>query len=234
MGQRLNEFNQPIGDEMIDWQKSALPGDVYIEGQYAVVTKLSAEYITGLYNAFKCSARSNWTYLMESYPESLQQFESAMQNKIDDPARVCYVVLNKQKLAPLGIFSLMRMDQHNGVIEVGNVIFSDALRQSTIATDAQYLLARYVFEQLGYRRYEWKCDSLNEPSIRAAKRLGFTYEGTFRHALIYKNRTRDTCWFSMLLEEWPAMKLAYERWLSPNNFDEYGQQIHSLQQLKTV
>ena len=110
------------------------------------------------------------------------------------------------------------------VIEVGHIVYSPALQRTPLATEAQYLLARYVFETLGYRRYEWKCNALNAASRRAALRFGFTFEGVFRQHMIVKGRNRDTAWFSMLDGEWPARKAAFERWLAPDNFDADGRQ----------
>jgi RimJ/RimL family protein N-acetyltransferase len=118
----------------------------------------------------------------------------------------------------------MRIDPANGVIEVGNIKYSSALQRTPLATEAMFLLMRYVFDNLGYRRYEWKCDALNAPSRSAALRLGFTYEGIFRQAVIYKGRNRDTAWFSITDQEWPAIKGAYEAWLAPSNFDAGGKQ----------
>ena len=111
-----------------------------------------------------------------------------------------------------------------GVIEVGHLAFSPALQRTPAATEAMYLMLRRVFDELGYRRYEWKCDSLNAPSVAAAKRLGFTFEGIFRQHMIVKGRSRDTAWFAMLDSEWPARKAAFERWLAPENFDRDGRQ----------
>ena len=124
----------------------------------------------------------------------------------------------------LGTLALMRIDPANRVIEVGWVYYGDALKRSCLATEAQYLLMRYVFDELHYRRYEWKCDSLNAPSRRAAERLGFTYEGTFRQTVVYKGRNRDTAWYSLLDNEWPAQRARFERWLEPANFDAAGRQ----------
>jgi RimJ/RimL family protein N-acetyltransferase len=118
----------------------------------------------------------------------------------------------------------MRIEPTQRVIEVGSIIYSSALQRTRAATEAMYLLARHVFEDLGYRRYEWKCNALNAPSRRAAERLGFTFEGIFRQHMVIKGRNRDTAWFSMLDAEWPARKSAFERWLLPENFDEHGTQ----------
>lgn len=133
-----------------------------------------------------------------------------------------------------GYASLMRIDSQNGVIEVGNVLFSPRLQRTPAATEAMYLMARYIFDDLGYRRYEWKCNALNLPSRRAADRLGFTFEGIFRQHMVIKRRNRDTAWFAMLDHEWPARKQAFEAWLAPANFDAEGRQLLSLSTLHTT
>ena len=125
----------------------------------------------------------------------------------------------------------MRIDPSNRVIEVGNILYTTAMQRTAGTTEAQYLFARYVFDVLGNRRYEWKCNNLNAPSKRAAERFGFTFEGIFRQHMIVKGRNRDTAWFSMLDSEWPARKVAYELWLSPDNFDAGGRQKESLSNL---
>jgi RimJ/RimL family protein N-acetyltransferase len=144
---------------------------------------------------------------------------------LDEP--YSYAVVNAAGNA-VGIIALMEIRENSRVIEVGNVLYSPALQRTPLATEAQYLLARYVFEILGYRRYEWKCDALNAPSQRAARRYGFTSESIFRQHRIVKGRNRDTAWFSMLDTEWPTRKAAFERWLAPDNFSAEGRQITSL------
>jgi RimJ/RimL family protein N-acetyltransferase len=131
----------------------------------------------------------------------------------------------------LGYQTFLRIDPPNRVIEVGNIMYTPAMQRTAGATEAQYLFARYVFEELGNRRYEWKCNALNAPSRRAAERFGFTFEGIFRQHMIVKGRNRDTAWFAMLDGEWPARKAAYERWLQPDNFDEKGSQKLKLSDL---
>jgi RimJ/RimL family protein N-acetyltransferase len=126
----------------------------------------------------------------------------------------------------------MRIDVPNRVVEVGNVLFTPALQATTAATEAMYLMARHAFEDLGYRRYEWKCNDLNAPSKRAAVRLGFTYEGLFRQHMVVKGRNRDTAWYSMLDGEWPAIKAGFERWLDPVNFDGEGRQRRTLEECR--
>ena len=130
-----------------------------------------------------------------------------------------------------GYASYMRMDLANGVIEVGNILMTPSLQKTTAATEAMYLMAWHIFESLGYRRYEWKCNANNAPSRRAALRYGFAFEGIFRQHMIIKGRNRDTAWFSMLDSEWPARKAAFQAWLDPSNFDEGGRQRQTLAQI---
>jgi RimJ/RimL family protein N-acetyltransferase len=131
-----------------------------------------------------------------------------------------------------GWASYMRMEPAHGVVEVGNILLTPGLQRTTAATEAMYLMARHVFDHLGYRRYEWKCNANNEPSRRAALRLGFAFEGIFRQHMVIKGRNRDTAWFSMLDGEWPARKRAFEAWLAPENFDDQGRQRQRLEQLQ--
>ena len=232
MNQRINNYNQPIGKAMPNWQKRALPAEMNYVGKYTIVTKLTCKHSKALYECFEHSNPSNWTYLPEEPPQNYEEFEKMLLKKIASKTEVFYVVLNKETKQPLGIFSLMRIDQKNGVVEVGHINFSDALRRTRISTEAHYLLAAYVFEELQYRRYEWKCDSLNAPSNKTAKRLGFQYEGTFRNNQIYKQRSRNTNWFSMLKEEWPLHKQALTQWLAEENFDDKGVQVQRLESFK--
>ena len=169
-----------------------------------------------------------WTYLFNGPAHNEAEWDRLLDDLMTAQGRFYYAIVDKDSGKALGTFSLMRMDQANRVIEVGAVTYSPALKKTRMATEAQYLLARYVFEDLGYRRYEWKCDALNQASRKAAERLGFTYEGCFRQAVVYKGRTRDTDWLSIINQEWPAIKERFEAWLDPTNFDENGQQKQSL------
>jgi len=143
-----------------------------------------------------------------------------------------YAILDRPGDDPLGVASYLRIDPPMGSIEIGHLSFSPALQRSTTATEALYLMIRHVFDDLGYRRCEWKCDRLNAPSVAAAKRLGFRYEGTFRQAVVTKGRNRDTAWFSILDREWPALGAALEAWLDPGNFDGDGRQRRRLADLR--
>jgi RimJ/RimL family protein N-acetyltransferase len=145
----------------------------------------------------------------------------------DDP--LFHAVIDKRTNKAVGFATFMRIDPVMGVIEVGNINFSPALQRTPAATEAMFLMMQRVFNELGYRRYEWKCDNLNAPSHKAAKRLGFTYEGLFRQALVYKGRNRDTAWFSIIDSEWPALEKAFNAWLSEDNFDESGNQVRKLE-----
>lgn len=170
----------------------------------------------------------NFTYLTAGPFLRFEDYEAWLIGvaKGDDP--LFHAIIDAATGKAVGVATFMRIDPPNGVIEVGNINYSPLLQQTPAATEAMFLMMRRVFDELGYRRYEWKCDSLNAPSRRAAERLGFTYEGLFRQALIYKGRNRDTTWYSIIDGEWPALKRAFEMWLAPDNFDGQGRQRRSL------
>jgi len=168
-----------------------------------------------------------WQYLFDGPYASEADFTRDIAEKQSATDRIFYAIISGEIGAAAGYASFMRMDPANGVIEVGNILLSPALQRTTAATEAMYLMARHVFD-LGYRRYEWKCNAENRPSRRAAERLGFTFEGIFRQHMVIKGRNRDTAWFSMLDHEWPARKAAFEAWLDPVNFTPEGTQRHPL------
>jgi RimJ/RimL family protein N-acetyltransferase len=149
--------------------------------------------------------------------------------KSDDP--LFHTIVDASTGKAVGVATFMRVDRTHGVIEVGNINYSPLLQRTPAATEAMFLMMRRAFDELGYRRYEWKCDSLNAPSRAAALRLGFQYEGLFRQAVVYKQRNRDTAWFSMIDSEWPVLQRAYEQWLAPANFDAGGRQRQNLADL---
>ena len=159
--------------------------------------------------------------------EDVASFAASLDQLRQTPALVPLAILLPDG-TPVGVATYLRIDHANGTAEVGHISYSSALQRTTAATEAMYLMAAHAFDVVGVRRYEWKCDSLNEPSRRAAARLGFTYEGTFRQALVYKGRNRDTAWFAITDDEWPRLRAAFESWLDPANFDEHGQQRHRL------
>ncbi|HXS95310.1 MAG TPA: GNAT family protein [Candidatus Limnocylindrales bacterium] len=165
-----------------------------------------------------------WTYLFDGPYESREAFQSALEKKASTNDPLFFAIVENASGDAVGYASFMRIEPVHRVIEVGSILFTPRLQRTAGATEAMYLMARHAFEELGYRRYEWKCDSRNEPSRRAALRLGFTFEGVFRQHMIVKGRNRDTAWYSMLDSEWPARRAAFERWLDAGNFDESGRQ----------
>jgi len=185
-----------------------------------------------LYAALTASGHdTDWTYLFVGpFPDEASYLAYIRQAQTgDDP--IHYAIIDQATDRVLGSLANMRIDPANGVMEVGHVTYSDLLKRTPLATEAQYLLMRRAFDQLGYRRYEWKCDSLNARSRAAALRMGFQFEGIFRQAIVYKGRSRDTAWFSIIDKEWPAIRSAMEQWLSPENCDEQGQQVRRLNDL---
>jgi RimJ/RimL family protein N-acetyltransferase len=171
-----------------------------------------------------------WTYLFDGPYHDRAAFDAVTGKMAASEDPLFYAIVDKASGLAVGRAALMRIEPAHRVIEVGSILYSPALQRTRGATEAMYLLARYVFDDLGYRRYEWKCNALNAPSRAAAKRLGFTYEGVFRQHMIIKGQNRDSAWFSMLDSEWPARKARFEAWLAPGNFDANGRQRNALSQ----
>ncbi|MEP7383462.1 MAG: GNAT family protein, partial [Gemmatimonadota bacterium] len=173
-------------------------------------------------------AEAQWAYLFTGpYPDR-RDFDAHLTRIAAGTTDPVYWAIADQDDEAVGWLSLMRIEPSHRVIEVGSILYTPAMQRTALATETQYLLARYVFDSLGYRRFEWKCDALNAPSRRAAERFGFTYEGTFRQHMLVKGRNRDTAWYAMLDHEWPDRKARFERWLAPSNFDAAGRQRTSL------
>ncbi|WP_312046279.1 GNAT family protein [Erwinia sp.] len=233
MSVRLNKFQQPVGEALPEWAPRPLPERQALVGRFCVLEPLeSARHYEDLLAAWGSAEDGrDWTYLpagpfnAEELRDHLAQAEASR-----DPLH--FAVIDRQSGRAVGTLALMRIEPAHGVMEVGYVTFSPALQRTPLSTESHFLLMRYAFDELGYRRYEWKCDSLNAPSRRAAERLGFRYEGLFRQAIVYKGRSRDTAWFSIIDEEWPALREAFERWLDASNFDAAGVQRRSLADLR--
>jgi RimJ/RimL family protein N-acetyltransferase len=225
-----NEHGQPVG-EPLDWEVAPQPVPVELTGRYVTVAGLEHEHGPGLYTAI-CSDEDDalWTYRPAERPRTPAAMDSFVAGLLAHPSEVTFAITPRGR-GPEGIATLMRVDPDNGVVEVGGIQLARSLQRTPASTEAMYLLAHHVFDSLGYRRYEWKCDSLNEPSRVAAARLGFTYEGRFRNAVVSKGRNRDTDWFSITDAEWPRLRAAHEAWLDPANFDESGAQRTSLSNL---
>lgn len=205
-----------------------------MEGRFCRLESFEAErHAADLFAAYRLDTEGrNWTYLGYGPFATLEEFTSFAGRSFvgDDPH--FHVIIDKANGRAVGIASYLRIDPACGVIEVGHIHFSPLMQGKAIATEAMYLMMARVFDELGYRRYEWKCDALNGPSQNAARRLGFSFEGVFRQATIYKGRNRDTAWFSILDSEWPTIRQAFEAWLDPANFDENGAQRRRLADLR--
>ena len=235
MKEYTNDLGQPIGFPIPDWHACKRPPKTSIVGNYCRVQTLDIEkHAEDLYQAYgNDQDQSNWTYMPYGPFDNFADFKAWMSNTCCGNDPHFHAVIDLQSEKAVGIASLMRILPKVGTIEVGHIHFSPLMQRTPISTEALFLLMKRVFDELGYRRYEWKCDSLNGPSCNAAKRLGFTPEGIFRQLTMYKNRNRDTAWFSIIDSEWPALKVMFEAWLAPKNFDASGQQLKSLQSYKS-
>jgi len=223
----------PIG-ALVDAHAAKRPDRITLKGRWITLAPLDAgKHAEALYDGSNGDAarESVWNYLFDGPYSSPDDFRSNIELKARSADPLFFAVIDNTTGHAVGYQTLMRIDAPNRVIEVGNIMYTPAMQRTAGATEAQYLFARYVFDELGYRRYEWKCNDLNAPSKRAARRFGFSFEGVFRQHMIVKGRNRDTAWFAMLDGEWPARKAAYERWLAPDNFDRQGRQKTNLSQL---
>jgi RimJ/RimL family protein N-acetyltransferase len=234
MPARLNEYGQSIGPLVPEWTARALPPRRPIEGRYCTLEPLdAARHADDLYTAYaQAPDGRDWTYLFVARPGDLAATRAHVERAAQTADPMHFAVIDGQSGRAVGTLALMRIDPTHGAIEVGSVTFSPLLKQTPMSTEAQYLLMKLAFDELGYRRYEWKCDNFNEPSKRAAHRLGFQFEGIFRQAVVYKGRSRDTAWFSITDGEWPVLRTAFERWLSPENFDAQGKQRMALDRFR--
>ena len=225
-----NIYAQPVGTPLPNWTARPLPARSAILGRYCRLEPLdAARHADDLYAAYSQAADGrDWTYMPVGPFASAADYRAHAERAAANPDFLHYAVIDLKTDRAVGTLALMRMDPANGVIEVGFVAFSPLLQRTPISTEAQYLLMQQVFDRLGYRRFEWKCDSLNAPSRLAAQRLGFQFEGIFRQAVVYKGRNRDTAWFSILDREWPMLRAGFEQWLAAENFDAQGQQRRPL------
>ena len=203
-------------------------------GRYCSIEKLDAErHAADLYAAYsEAPDGRDWTYMFAGPFSSLSQYVDYLRKETVKPDPLHHAIVDSRSGKPVGTAALMRIDPVNGVIEIGHLVYSPRLKRTRAGTEAMYLFMSRAFDELGYRRYEWKCDSLNGPSRQAAERYGFRFEGIFRQAVVYKGRSRDTAWFSILDNEWPALRTAFEAWLAPENFGEDGTQRRSLSAIR--
>jgi RimJ/RimL family protein N-acetyltransferase len=223
---------QPVGP-LVNPRPAKRPERVTLSGRAVTLVPLEADdHADALFAGANGGEKDRlWTYLADGPFADAAVFKANIAAKAQSADPLFFAVVDKASGLAVGYQALMRVDATHRVIEVGNILYTPALQRTIGATEAQYLFAAYVFDGLGYRRYEWKCNDLNAPSKRAALRLGFVFEGVFRQHMIVKGRNRDTAWFSMLDSEWPARRAAFERWLAPENFDAAGRQGIALARL---
>ena len=231
---RSNKYGQPIGVAVPGWIARPLPTAVTLDGRFCRLEPLNAQgHADDLYEAYRSTSdHKDWTYLFVGPFEKAEDYRhyAEVAAASTDPRH--HAVIERKTGKALGTLALQRIDPAHGVIEVGAVTFSSRMKQTPMSTEAQFLLMRYVFDVLGYRRYEWKCDSFNAASRKTAERLGFSFEGIFRQAIVYKGRSRDTAWYSVIDSEWPRLQQAFQAWLAPENFDEQGRQRTSLTEVR--
>ena len=231
---RLNHLGQPIGNPIEHWEGARRPRPQPINGRFCELVPMDADkHATPLFEAFEADRTGKvWTYLSHGPFANQPSLASWLTISQIDDSQMVFTILDRKR-RPVGMQSLMRIDPPNGSIEIGNITFAPSLQRTAAATEAVFLFMREAFDVLGYRRFEWKCDVLNAPSRKAALRLGFTFEGIFRNAMVYKGRNRDTAWFSVTSEEWPEVRATIEAWLAPENFAPDGKQRRSLAQVRT-
>jgi RimJ/RimL family protein N-acetyltransferase len=234
MKDRRNELDQPIGPEVPDWQGAGRPARTMLEGRYCRVEPLDVErHVAQLHAANSLDREGRmWTYLFSGPFPDFEAYRAWLAPRPASEDPLFFAFVDRARGEAVGLGAYLRIDRENGVIEVGHLAYSPLMQRSPVATEAMYLMMRQAFA-LGYRRYEWKCDALNAASRRAAERLGFSFEGVFRQAIVYKGRSRDTAWYSIIDSEWPAIDAAFRAWLDPANFDEDGRQRRSLAALRT-
>lgn len=215
--------------DLSNWTPRAFPAPVVLEGNFTRLEPLDpVRHADGLFAALMTEqAEQDHLFLFET-AMTRPDFQNWIEAKAARKDILCYVVIDRATGRIGGRQDYMRADLAHGVIEIGSIHWGPSIVKSRVATEALFLHANHVFSALGYRRYEWKCHNGNEPSKRAARRFGFTFEGLFRQHMVAKGRNRDTAWFSIIDSDWPELKAGYEAWLSPENFDEAGQQKRSL------
>lgn len=221
-------------NDLTKWAPCALPPIIPMVGQYAKLDPIVDErHFDNLWEAYSADTDGQiWDYLPYGPFDDKAAFWAFANTTYlgNDPMFHALIDLKTNKA--VGVASLMRINADHGVIEVGHICYAPIAQRTAMTTEAMYLFACRIFDELGYRRFEWKCNAANQASCRAAERFGFSFEGTFRQAMVVKGKNRDTAWFSIIDSEWPKLKTAYEAWLNEANFDEYGQQVKSLNDLK--
>ena len=229
----MNEPDLPVGAAVAGWTGAAFPHRDAMSGRFSRLEPLAfKDHADDLFGAFSEDREGIlWTYMPVGPFSSRDEFSKWLDSACASSDPSFYAIVDFSTGKATGVAAFMRINPDIGVIEIGNITYSPALQKTAAATEAMFLMLSRVFDELGYRRCEWTCDSLNAASRRAAERLGFSFDGLFRQALVYKNRNRDTAWYSIIDGDWPELKSAYEKWLEPTNFDERGRQRQKLQEL---
>lgn len=220
--------------DMSDWQSRPFPARVPLEGDYVMLEPLDPDrHGDGLFEASVMGdADGRFRWLGEYPPQDRAALQPWLEKAATSADPLFFAVIDRQSGRVAGRQALMRIDTANGVIEIGNILWSDLVARKPAATEALYLFARHAFDQLGYRRFEWKCNNANGPSKRAALRFGFTFEGVFRQHMVVKGANRDTAWFSILDSEWPGLRQDFKEWLARSNFDKDGRQKRRLTEIR--
>lgn len=222
-----------MAENMQHWTPRPRPEAVPLEGRYVRLEKLEPRHADGLHAASATGdADAKFTWLAEDPPEDQASFRAWVERVSVSVDPIYFAIIDKATGKVAGRQTLMRIDPANGVVEIGNIYWGPLIARKAAATEALFLFARYAFDTLGYRRFEWKCNNDNLPSKQAALRFGFQYEGLFRQHFVIKGLNRDTAWFAMIDKDWVALKPAYEAWLAPDNFDESGNQKRRLQDIR--
>jgi len=226
---RTNDLGQPIGPPVADWKPLPRPSHEAMHGRYCRLEPLdAARHAADLHDAYSLDRDGRmWTYLFSGPFTTRDEYRAWVESRQGSQDPLFFAVVDAAIGRATGVASYLRIDPAHGVVEVGHIAFSPLLQRTRAATEAMYLMMRHAFA-LGYRRYEWKCDALNAPSRRAAERLGFTFEGIFRQAVVYKGRSRDTAWYSIIDSEWPGRETAFLAWLDPSNFETDSRQKRPL------
>ncbi|KAJ8125140.1 hypothetical protein O1611_g8500 [Lasiodiplodia mahajangana] len=237
MGSR---HDRPLGPVVGDTPALRPSPETKLSGRYVAVVGMSTDHIESLYPHISGAENAHlWDYMLGGPFDELPEYRVIMEAQMKSPDMVLYAIIPAdQPTTPsgaenvVGCASYMNINTENRCVEVGSVMFSPKLQRTPAATEAMYLMAKHAFEDLGYRRYEWKCNTLNGSSQRAARRFGFTFEGIFRQHMVIKGRNRDTAWFAMVDGDWPSIRDAFDRWLDPSNFDEHGLQRRKLEDIR--
>lgn len=221
--------------DLLNWTSRPLPSQGPLVGARVQVAATTVELdAAGLYTATHSGDPSLWNYLSYGPFEDEFAFATWLESHLHDPETMPMTVIDRASGEPLGSASFMRIEPEDGVIEIGHIFFGAGLQRTAAATEAIYLMLCHAFDDLGYRRVEWKCDAANARSIRAATRFGFKPEGVFRQHRIVRGRNRDTAWFSIIDAEWPQVRGAFEAWLADDNFDAEGRQVRRLEECRAA